>query len=126
MKPTARRAGRVLAVNVGGSLLSSVLKILVTAATLALVYFLVIKPVLNTTESITNSTNDSIQKSMESVNDAFDTSNNGSVTIQRQITKNLKTEQPGQQSPVIKCINRAQQDVNKIERCAKKYGLIPQ
>ena len=110
--------------NVGGSLLSSVLKILVTAATLALVYFLVLKPVL--TESITNSTNDSIQKSMESVNDAFDTSNNGSVTIQRQITKNLKTEQPGQQSPVIKCINRAQQDVNKIERCAKKYGLIPQ
>jgi len=112
--------------NVVGSLLSSVLKILVTAATLALFYFLILKPVLHTTESITNSTNDSIQKSMESVNDAFDTSNNGSVTIQRQITRNLKTEQPSQQSPVIKCINRAQQDVNKIERCAKKYGLIPQ
>ncbi len=112
--------------NVGGSLLSSVLKILVTAATLALVYFLILKPVLHTTESITKSTNDSIQKSMESVNDAFDTSNNGNVTIQRQITRNLKTEKPGQQSPVIKCIDRAQQDVNRIERCAKKYGLIPQ
>jgi hypothetical protein len=130
MKTAARWTSSVPGMNVGGSLLSSILKIVVTAATLALVYILVIKPILHTTESISNSTNDTIQKSMESVNHAFDQPNNGfdtsngSVKIQRKITRQLKTTQPGAQTPVIKCIQRANQNVNKVIVCSKKYNLI--
>jgi len=131
MKTAARRAGSVSGMNVGGSLLSALLKIAVTAATLALVYILVISPILHTTENISNSTNDTIQKSMQNVNDAFDqpgngfNTSNGSVTIQRKITRQLKTTKPGAGTPVIKCIQRANQNVNKVIACSKRYNLIP-
>ena len=102
------------------------MKILVTAATLALVYFLILRPILHTTENITNSTNETIQRSMNSVNKAFDSSNQANPMTQRQITTKLKTKQFGPNAPVVKCINRANQNVDRIERCAKRYGLIPQ
>ena len=55
----------------GGSLVSAVIRIAIIAATLALVYYFVIRPVLDTTERVSSGMQGNIEKSLESVNEAF-------------------------------------------------------
>lgn len=67
--------------------ISSILRLVVTVAILAAVYFLIVKPVLNTTENVT-----------KSVNHSLDT---GSSTAKR----------------AFKCVEHAGTDVDKLQKC---------
>ena len=51
--------------NLFGSVTSGIVRLLVTVGILAAAYFFIVKPVLDTTETISSETNDSIQRSFE-------------------------------------------------------------
>jgi hypothetical protein len=99
--------------NLFGNLTSGIIRLAVTAGVLALCYLFIVKPVLQTTnEAIKSSGLDQIGKSLEGV----------STTIKRQVHRSLEATSPGaRRQKLIRCVKRADQDVHRIERCARRF-----
>jgi precorrin isomerase len=108
--------------QIGGTLVNAVVRIAIVAATLALAYFFVIKPVLSTTETVTSGINGNIQKAFDDVNEAFDQSNIAGTANERRIKRKINATNGINQDRLITCIQNAQQDVNRIQRCANRFG----
>ena len=111
--------------NLFGNVSSGNIRLLVTVGILAAAYFFIVKPVLNTTETISSETNDSIQKSFE--NNGFDqidvTLENVNRRVERQLQQSLKTSKAqGDVDKLRRCMEKATPNVNRVKRCAKKYG----
>ena len=110
--------------NLFGNVTSGIIRLLVTVGILAAAYFFIVKPVLDTTETISSETNDSIQKSFE--NSGFDeidvTLENVNKRVERQLQKSLKTSrQQGDVDKLRRCMKKAVGDVDAVRRCAAKY-----
>ena len=103
--------------NIGGALVSSVLKIAVTAAVLILAYLLIIKPILSTTETITKSTNSNIQ---ESLNQAFGFDANSPTA--RKIKREVGNGQGFDQQALVACLKRNSQKPAAAQRCVQRFG----
>ncbi|MBK8293778.1 MAG: hypothetical protein IPK93_03010 [Solirubrobacterales bacterium] len=124
--------------NVGGTLLNTVVRLVVLFATLALVYLFIIKPVLHTTEvgiksasdfsnNITNSINvqndETYKNAMKQMNKSLKQANLPGTTKSVVITKNGKTNVKGfNQSRLLNCVQNANQNINRLVRCNKKFG----
>jgi len=96
----------------------------VTVGILAAVYFFIVKPALNTTEKISHEVNVNVQKGFEQTNlgEIDKTIDDVNRRVQREIKKSLRQSQHhGAANKLIDCIQRAHQDVNKIQRCTEKY-----
>jgi hypothetical protein len=109
--------------QIGGTLVNAAVRIAVLAATLALVYYFILRPVLDTTETVSGGIGGNIQKTFDEVNRAFDQAGGqtGGITqvqIKRQITRTGGVDQ----QKLINCIERAGQDINRIQRCANRFG----
>lgn len=109
--------------NLFGNLSAGIIRLLVTVGILAAVYFFIVRPTLETTGDISRETNQSIQKSLQN-NDFGDIS--GQIEdvnrqIQIEIKKSVRTSKPGQADRLIRCIKRAHQNVNKIQRCSERF-----
>ena len=91
--------------NLFGNLSSGVIRLAVTVGILAAVYFFIVKPVLHTTEKTVESTNHQIEKSFEH-----------SVHVAKTQGGMRKTEK------LLHCIQRAHQNVHRIERCSRRYS----
>ncbi|HYG95690.1 MAG TPA: hypothetical protein VD741_01155 [Solirubrobacterales bacterium] len=95
-----------------------------TVGILAAVYFFVVKPALDTTENISREVNSNVQKGFEQtdmrgINKTIDDVNR---QVQREIRKSLRTsKQQGDADKLIRCIQRAHQDVNRIQRCSERF-----
>ncbi len=95
-----------------------------TVGILAAVYFFVVRPALDTTEKISHEVNVNVQKGFEQTNlgDIDKTIEDVNRRVQREIKKSLRqSQQHGAANKLIDCIQRAHQDVNKIQRCNEKY-----
>src|SRR5215203_6012594 len=111
--------------NLFGNVTSGIIRLLVTVGILAAAYFFIVKPVLDTTETISSETNDSIQKSFESSGfDEIDvTLQNVNRRVERQLQQSLKASKAqGDVDELRRCMEKATPDVNRVRRCAKKYG----
>jgi ElaB/YqjD/DUF883 family membrane-anchored ribosome-binding protein len=108
--------------QIGGTLVNAVVRIAVLAATLALVYFFILKPVLSTTESVSSGINNNIQNAFDDVNEAFDQSNITGGANERKIRRKINSTTGINQERLITCIQNAQQDVERIQRCANRFG----
>ena len=99
--------------NVFGNLTSGVIRLAVTAGILGLVYLFIVKPVLNTTEDAIHRTGfDSIGKSIEGV----------SKEIKRQVHRSFQATGPtARRQKLVHCIQRAEGDVQKIQRCTRRF-----
>jgi maltooligosyltrehalose synthase len=100
--------------NLFGSVTSGIIRLAVTAGVLLLAYLFIVKPVLKTTsDAIENSGINEISKTFDDVN----------LQVQRQIRRSLKTTEPGggKRQRLIRCIKRADQDVDRIQRCTRKF-----
>lgn len=107
--------------QIGGTLVNAVVRIVVLAATLALVYFLILKPILATTENISGSANFNTQQAIDSVNEAFQgTSQQGSVT-QLKIRSKVKRVNGVDHQRLLRCVQNANGNINRIQRCANRY-----
>lgn len=117
--------------NLFGNLTSGIIRLAVTAATIVLVYLFILKPILETTENVSGSisSNTDVQKAIDSVNEAF--GEQGSQSIKRQIEMQLKgvkntsatnTPEMRKAQRMLKCVQKANGDVNKMQRCAERFG----
>ena len=120
--------------NLFGNLTSGIIRLAVTVGILAAVYFFIVKPVLHTTEHTVDSTNKTIEKSFNSA--TFDTKGiEESVNKQiEDVNKQVQVEvehsfhvtkvqgAPKKQQKLLHCVQRANQNVHRLERCANRYG----
>jgi F0F1-type ATP synthase membrane subunit b/b' len=110
--------------NLFGNLSAGIIRLLVTVGILAAVYFFVVKPTLDTTTKISHEVNVNVQKGFEQANlgEIDKTIQNVNRQVQREIKKSLRQSQHhGAANKLIDCIQRAHQNVNKIQRCNEKY-----
>lgn len=104
-----------------GTLTSSVLRLAVTAGTLALIYFFAIKPVLDTTEEVSRSFNTTNQSAdiQRSIQRSIDQANR---QVQRAVNQSFRqTNTSTGQQRLLLCVQRAQGDVNRIQACSRKF-----
>ncbi|HEX6206263.1 MAG TPA: hypothetical protein VFZ29_10720 [Solirubrobacterales bacterium] len=109
--------------NLFGNLSAGIIRLLVTVGIIAAVGFFLVKPALDTTRDISREANQSIQKSFQD-NDFSDIS--GQIEdvnrqVQIEIKKSVRTSKPQKADKLIDCIQRAHQNVNKIQRCSERY-----
>lgn len=123
--------------NFGGTLLNTVVRLVILFATLALVYLFILKPILHTTEvgiksasdaskSITDSinveNNKSYKKAMRQMNRSLRRANRPGKT-KTVVVKNGKTNVAGfNQSRLLKCVQNASQNIDRLVKCNERFG----
>mgnify|MGYP001172760637 CR=1 FL=1 len=107
--------------QIGGTLITGLVRVLVVVGTLAAAYYFIVRPVLDTTEKVSTGINSSIQQSIDEANDAFDQAN---VTPknQRVMTNRIKTVPTSQIPKLERCITRSGTNINAINRCIDRYS----
>jgi Tfp pilus assembly protein PilO len=110
--------------NLFGHLSTGIIRLLVTVGILAAAYFFIVKPTLETTEKVSGEFNKNVQKGFEqpdlsNINKTVDDVNR---QVQREIKKSLRaSKQQGDADKLIRCIQRANQNVNRIQRCSERF-----
>jgi predicted PurR-regulated permease PerM len=110
--------------NLFGNVTAGIIRLLVTVGIIAAVGFFLVKPALETTRDISRETNQSIQNGFQNtgVNDISGQIKDVNRQVQREIRRSLRTsKQQGDAGKLINCIQRANQDVNKIQRCSERF-----
>jgi hypothetical protein len=110
--------------NLFGNLSAGIIRLLVTLGILAGVYFFVVRPALDTTEKISHEVNVNVQKGFEQTDlgDINKTIDDVNRRVQREVRKSFRQSQNhGGAKKLVRCIQRAHQDVHKIQRCSEKY-----
>jgi len=118
--------------NLLGSLGSGVIRLLVTVGILAAVGYFIVKPVLDKTGDITRETNQTIRKSFNQsfgkngagIEDVNKTMEDIPRRVQREIKRSFHAvESHGVVNPskLVKCIQRAEGNVHRIQRCTVKF-----
>jgi len=112
--------------NLFGSLTSGIIRLLVAVGILAAAYFFIVKPVLKTTDNAINSANESFEKSFGThgtdLTDISGTIDDVNRRIQREIRRSFHTaEKNGNPKKLVRCIQRANGDVHRIQRCTVKF-----
>lgn len=100
--------------NLFGNVTSGIIRLAVTAGILFLAYLFIVKPVLKTTsDAIHSSGLDQIGKTLNTVN----------RQVQREIRHSFKVTkaQGGNPQRLIHCIKHANQNVERIERCTRRF-----
>jgi hypothetical protein len=104
--------------NLFGNLTSGIIRLAVTAGVLLLCYLFIVKPVLKTTSEVTDkafksSGLDEISKTIKDVN----------VQVRRQIHHSFETtkQHGGNPHRLIGCIKHANGDVQRIQRCTRRF-----
>ncbi len=111
--------------SLGGTFLSAILRLVVTVGILAAVYFLIVKPVLNTTETISHDINHSVNAGLHSANKAL---HHAPPKVRREVRSKVRTviktsgnvdtsNLPPEARRVLRCMQRAGTDVTKLQRC---------
>jgi hypothetical protein len=110
--------------NLFGTVTAGIIRLLVTVGILAAVYFFVVRPTLEATKEISHEVNANVHRGFESadlhqINKSIDHVNR---RVQREVRKSLR-ESPNHSAAnkLVHCIQRAHQDVNKIQHCSERF-----
>jgi hypothetical protein len=110
--------------NLFGTLSAGIIRLLVTVGILVAVYFFIVKPALHTTEKISHEVNVNVENGFKDANigDIGKTIEGVNRRVQREIKKSIRSStHPAQADRLIRCIQRAHHDVEKIQRCTAKH-----
>jgi Tfp pilus assembly protein PilO len=110
--------------NLFGNLTAGIIRLLVTVGILAAVYFFLVRPALDTTEKISHEVNVNVEKGFQQsdLGDINKTIDDVNRQVQREIKRSLRQSQrQGNADKLIACIQRANQNVNKIQRCSERF-----
>jgi F0F1-type ATP synthase membrane subunit b/b' len=118
--------------NLFGNVTSGIIRLLVTVGILAATYLFIVKPVLDTTENVSDTVNSSIQSANQSFRRSFGPNSETEKALRRanrqvqiQITRSFhqaKTHGGGDPTKMLHCIQAAAGDVNRMQRCAVKFS----
>jgi hypothetical protein len=100
--------------NLFGNVTSGIIRLAVTAGILFCAYLFIVKPVLDTTNNAIESSGlNEIGKSLQHLG----------PQIERQVKRSFKVTkaQGGNPQKLLHCVQRAHQDVTKIERCTRRF-----
>jgi hypothetical protein len=100
--------------NLFGNVTSGIIRLAVTAGVLFVCYLFLVKPVLETTdEALKSSGIDGIGKALEGVGDQ----------IRREVDDSVRAtrRRGGNPQKLIRCVERANQNVVAIRRCTGRY-----
>jgi hypothetical protein len=110
--------------NLFGNLTAGIIRLLVSVGILVAVYFLLVRPALDTTEKISHEVNVNVHKSFEQggLGEISETIDDVNRQVQREFKKSLRASQrQGDADKLIRCIQRAHQNVNRIQRCSERF-----
>jgi Tfp pilus assembly protein PilO len=108
--------------NLFGNLTAGIIRLLVTVGILAAVYFFVVRPVLDTTEKVSHEVNINVQQSIKEAH-IGKTINEVNRQVQREIKRSIRhAPSHSAADKLLRCIQRAHQDVHRIERCNERYS----
>jgi predicted PurR-regulated permease PerM len=110
--------------NLFGNVTSGIIRLGVAVGIIAAVGFFIVKPVLHSSDNAFNSVNEALKES--GINDVSKTINTTSRRVQRQIQRQINhsfriSTKTGNSEKLVRCIQRAQPNVEKIQRCTLKY-----
>jgi hypothetical protein len=100
--------------NLFGNVTSGIIRLAVAAGILFCAYLFIVKPVLDTTNNAIESSGlNQIGKSLQNLG----------PQIERQVKHSfrLTKAQGGSPQKLLRCVKRAHQDVEKIERCTRRF-----
>ncbi|MDX6609334.1 MAG: hypothetical protein QOF85_1259 [Solirubrobacterales bacterium] len=100
--------------NLFGNVTSGIIRLAVTAGVLFLAYLFIVKPVLDTTNEAFHSTGlDQIGKSLEGM----------STQIKREVHRSFEVTKQRGANPqkLVHCVKAAGDDVQRIERCTRRF-----
>jgi hypothetical protein len=100
-----------------GTFINPLLKIVTVVAILAAISIFVVKPILDTTEEVSSGFNDSIGKSLQSTNNQIDRALDQAEQQTSQSFSYQVSGSPAQVKRVLHCIQKANNDVSKIQGC---------
>jgi hypothetical protein len=119
--------------NLFGSLSSGLIRLAVAVGIIAAVGIFLLKPALDSadhavdrsseaSEKIFNNSDDGVNTGLSQISKALEQVNN-QVKVQVHRSFHVVKTQGGPQEPkkLIRCIHRANGDVHRIQRCARKY-----
>ena len=112
--------------GLGGMFASSIMRLLVVAGTLALSYFLIVKPILHTADNAIDKA--SSQQSAQPVNTrqvqrrVRREIRNDTRRIQRQINTALRGAGLRRQTRLLHCIQRAAGNTNRMLACSRRFS----
>jgi type II secretory pathway pseudopilin PulG len=92
------------------TLARSLIRLIVTVAILAAVYFFLVRPILDTT-------NDTIDKAFEGVNSSLDNAFDDAGLNAPNLSGVGKTD--GEK--ILACVQRVQPDTTKMQKCAERF-----
>ena len=121
-----------------GNLTTGVIRLAVAVGILAAVYFFIVKPVLHTTEKSVETVNKSFENSFKAPSTnltpaptvdtkAIEAKVNKTIEdVNRQVQTEVRrsfhaSKVGGSQEKLLHCIQRAHQNVHRIERCTQRY-----
>ncbi len=110
--------------NLFGNLTSGVIRLAVTVGILVAVYFFIVKPVLKSADNAINTTNATLRHSLEQggLKDVSKSLEDVNHQVEVQIKRSFHTaKKHGNPKRLIHCIERANGDVHKIQRCTVKF-----
>lgn len=113
--------------HIGGTLVNAVVRIVILAATLALVYFFIIRPVLDTTDkafesagSWTDGLTTQVQNSIEEATSSTSTSSGPSQQKIQRLQREIRKVPPNRLSRLNPCLTRVSPNVDRMIRCAER------
>ena len=109
--------------NLFGNLASGVIRLAVTVGILAATYFFLVKPVLNTTDNAINKSfgPGGIGGIQRQINHAINSANG---QVQRQVQRSFhqsKSAGGHDSQKLLRCVQRANGNVNRMQACARRY-----
>jgi hypothetical protein len=111
--------------NLFGNVTAGIIRLLVAVGIIVAVYFFLVRPALDTTEKISHEVNVNVQKGFgeNGLSDIGETIDEVNRRVQREVQKSLRqSRRRGHADRLIRCIQRAHQDVDRIQRCSQRYG----
>ena len=111
--------------NLFGNLTAGIIRLLVTVGILAAAYLFILKPILDTADEAIKSTNKTIETSFGAtgVSGLDETFQDVNRQVQRQIRRSFRaSKRHGNPQRLIRCIQRADSDVKRIQRCSARYS----
>lgn len=107
--------------QIGGTLVTGLVRILVVIATLAAAYYFILRPILDTTEKVSGGISGSIQQTIDEANNAFERAD-VPPRGQQVMTTKIKRVPPSRIPQLERCVTRSGADIGSINRCIDKFS----
>jgi hypothetical protein len=109
-----------------GNLTSGIIRLGVTVGIIAAIYFFLLRPVLDTTNHAVDQANQSFEKSFQGSGVDVDQINKTIEDVNRQVQIEVKrsfhlANVHGNPEKLLHCVQRADGNVHRIERCTRRY-----